>query len=103
METSEQAQKPQNKTVYVSYIILNAYSYYSCELQKAKIVTIPRKIKVNVIHESENKLCIYSYSHMLATNQKRLFRRAITHLKNQLSWIECQYKDLEQQQKDANT
>ena len=102
MATSKIVIEKATKTVYMSYIILNAYSYYSCELQKAKIVTIPRKIKVNVIHESENKLCIYSYSHMLATNQKRLFRRAIKHLKNQLQWIEWQYKDLEQQQKDAN-
>ena len=91
----ETPQKQKNKTVYVSYIILNAYKYYSCQLQIGKIVTIPRSIPVNVIHEQQNKLYIYSYSHMLATNRKRLFRSAIKHLKGQLSWIESHYKDLE--------
>lgn len=99
----EKQKKPQvkaikTKNVYRFKITLNAYQYYSCSLQE-KIVSIPLNVKVNVIYENANELYIYSYQHLLLENKKRLFRRALKHIKGQYNWIESHFKDLE---KDAH-
>lgn len=94
MATSKIVIEKATKTVYMSYVIIQAYDYMNCTFQKAKIVNVPKSTKMNVYHYEQNRIAIYSYSKQLKINQIRLFKKAISILNNAANFLRYNLKDL---------